>query len=83
MLVENIQEDLNPFIRNLLKRPIVRRDNKSFLTYKGTLIEYNENFKLYLITKYPEPNFHGTITKNVVLVDFSITEERLQEQLIE
>lgn len=82
LLIKNINESLNPLLRSLLKRRIFSRDNKLYARVGKLHVEYHPNFKLYLTTKIPKPNISVEVAKNVVIIDCSITESMLQEQLL-
>lgn len=44
-------------------------------------IRYNENFKFYMTTKLPNPRYKPEVTTKVLLVNFTVKEKGLEEQL--
>lgn len=79
--IENVQETLDPLLLPLL--------NKNFTKQQGTLIvKFGENFKtidqkftLYMSTTVPNPNFPPETSTKVNVINFTITQESLSEQL--
>lgn len=45
-------------------------------------IEYNDKFKLYMLTNLPSPHFTPEVLTKVVLLNFSITHEAAKDQLL-
>jgi len=45
-------------------------------------IVYNTDFKFYMTTKLPNPHYLPEITIKVTLINFTVTEAGLEEQLL-
>jgi dynein heavy chain len=45
-------------------------------------IEYDKNFKLFLSTKLANPNFLPDVFIRVTVVNFTVTDQGLEEQLL-
>lgn len=46
-------------------------------------VEYNNDFRLYLITNLPNPTYGPKIFSNAIVVNFTVTEVALENQLLE
>lgn len=46
------------------------------------LIEYNDDFRLYITTNLPHPNYTSEIASKITLIDFTLTEEGVQQKLL-
>lgn len=47
------------------------------------VIEYNKEFKLYLTTKLPNPHYLPRLSTKITLINLSITESGLADQLLD
>ena len=47
-----------------------------------TAVEYNKTFKLYITTKLSNPHYMPELSVNVTLLNFMITKEGLDDQLL-
>ena len=47
------------------------------LTIAGNTIDYNPNFKLFLLTSLPNPHYTPSILTKINLINFTITPEAL------
>jgi dynein heavy chain len=43
---------------------------------------YNENFRMYITTKMPNPRYKAEISTKVTLVNFTVKQKGLEEQLV-
>ena len=48
----------------------------------GDPIDYDMNFKLYLVTKLINPHFRPEIAAQCTIINFIVTESGLEEQLL-
>ena len=55
---------------------------QTFVNINKNQIEVNENFKLYIITQLPKPHYLPEICVALTLVNFTVTEEGLQDQML-
>ena len=55
---------------------------QTFVNINKNQIEVNENFKLYIITQLPKPHYLPEICVVLTLVNFTVTEEGLQDQML-
>ncbi|OHT02067.1 Dynein heavy chain family protein [Tritrichomonas foetus] len=67
--------------------PIIRKD----FVYSGARpslkvgdreIDYNESFRLFLVTRDPSPQLHPTAASHVTIVNFSVTRSGLESMLL-
>lgn len=83
VLIQNLDEEVDPALEPIL--------NKSLKAVAGRLmlcigadheIKYDPNFRLYMSTKLPNPKYKAEISTKVTLINFTVKEEGLEEQLI-
>ncbi len=81
-LLEDVTEDLDPSLKPILMRDTTIRGGHHVIKLGDTEIEYNQNFRLYLTTAMGNPHFLPAVCINVTIINFTVTFEGLQEQLL-
>ena len=82
VLLENINEELDPSLEPLLQKQIFKQGGINCIRLGDTTIEYSENFRFYITTKLRNPHYLPEISVKVTLLNFMITPEGLQDQLL-
>ena len=80
--VHDIGEELDFELDNLLRKSFSKvGDVRRVKIVKD--VKYNPNFKLYLTTKLSNPHFSPEIYTKVTIVNFALTEQALEDQLLD
>lgn len=82
LMIEEIRDKIDPLLDPLLL--------KQYFIYEGTKVvkigeiprPYDDNFYLYLFSSSSNPHFSPETSTKTVILNFSITEEALAEQLL-
>lgn len=82
VIMENVQEDMDPAIEPLLQKQIVVKGNSMTLKIGDSIIEYDKNFRFYLTTKLRNPHYLPEVSTKVTLINMMITFEGLSDQLL-
>ncbi|KAF8279355.1 putative dynein heavy chain [Trypanosoma cruzi] len=82
VLLENLEETVDPVLENVLLKRLTREGNVT-VVHLGEPVEWNENFRLYMTTNLPRPHYLPEVSTKVTLVNFMITQEGLQDQLLQ
>ncbi|XP_063958044.1 dynein axonemal heavy chain 6-like isoform X2 [Lytechinus pictus] len=82
VLLENVTEVLDPSLKPILLKEFVRRGAQDVIKLGDTEIEYNHNFRLYMTTSMANPHFLPAVCIRVTLINFTVTFEGLQDQLL-
>ena len=82
VLITNVGLKLDPFIDPILSREILIVDGQKKVTLGGDTITYNDNFRLTISTKYPNPQYSPEVCSQVTLINFTTTEEGLTDLLL-
>ncbi|XP_073386521.1 uncharacterized protein [Physcomitrium patens] len=82
LLLENILEELDPALEPVLKKTIFRAGSSWQIQLGDSVIEYNQKFKFYMTTKLRNPHYFPEVAVKVTLLNFMITPEGLQDQLL-
>ncbi|XP_053163841.1 dynein axonemal heavy chain 14 isoform X5 [Hemicordylus capensis] len=82
VLLQDVTETLDPNMKPILRKEIYKRAGQEFIRIGGSEIEYNHNFRLYMTTRNANPHFLPAICNIVTMINFTITFQGLQDQLL-
>lgn len=82
LLIEDIQEDLDPLLEPVLLKSIFKKNSVDYINLGDQVIEYGKGFKLYITTRLRNPNYLPEISVKVKLINFVITQMGLEDQLL-
>jgi dynein heavy chain len=82
VLLENVKEELDPILDPVLQKSIFKSGGSNCIRLGDAVIEYAENFRLYITTKLSNPHYLPETSVKVSLLNFMITKEGLEDQLL-
>ena len=83
VLIEDIEEQLNPGIDPILSRQEYVGDGGIKQIKLGdSVVDYDDHFKLYMTTKLPNPHYPPEVCIKVTIINFTVTTQGLEEQLL-
>ena len=83
MLIENIQEELDPILEPVLEKRIVRKGKQAMIVLSdGKEVDYDDNFTLICTTRLPNPHYSPELSAKVTVIDFTVTMVGLEDQLL-
>ena len=83
VLLESVGEELEATIDPIMSRSIIQRSSGAKIIKIGSdEVAYNDNFRLFLQTKLTNPHYRPEIAAQTSLVNFIVTEEGLEDQLL-
>ncbi|KAK9815239.1 hypothetical protein WJX72_000483 [[Myrmecia] bisecta] len=82
LLIEDMGESIDPALQPLLQKQLFKQGNRTLIRLGGSDIDYDPNFKLYMISKLPNPHYLPEVCITVTLIDFTVTIQGLEEQLL-
>ncbi|XP_053977121.1 dynein axonemal heavy chain 2 [Hylaeus volcanicus] len=82
VLLENIGETVDPTLNPILERALVKLGNQVMIKFNEKMITYNDNFRLFITTKLPNPHYAPEISTKTTLCNFAIKEQGLEDQLL-
>uniref|UniRef100_A0A663MAG9 Dynein axonemal heavy chain 12 n=1 Tax=Athene cunicularia TaxID=194338 RepID=A0A663MAG9_ATHCN len=82
LLLENVGEELDPSLEPLLLRQTFKQGGMECIRLGETTIEYSSDFKFFITTKLRNPHYMPEIATKVSLINFMITPEGLEDQLL-
>ncbi|XP_053147136.1 dynein axonemal heavy chain 12 isoform X3 [Hemicordylus capensis] len=82
LLLENVGEEIDPSLEPLLLKQTFKQGGMDCIRLGETIIEYSFDFKFYITTKLRNPHYLPEIATKVSLLNFMITPEGLEDQLL-
>ena len=82
VLIEDVLEEIDPSLDNILQKAIFENDGLPTIHFGGKDITYNDDFKLFLTSKLPNPHYLPETCIKLTIINFTVTFEGLEEQLL-
>merc|ERR1719171_2892288 len=82
VLCENVLEALDPALEPLLVKQTFKQGGVECIRLGDATIEYSKEFKFYITTKLRNPHYLPELQVRITLLNFMITPEGLQDQLL-
>ncbi|XP_043080221.1 dynein axonemal heavy chain 12 [Puntigrus tetrazona] len=82
LLLENVGEELDPSLEPLLLKQIFKQGGVDSIRLGESVIEYSSDFRFYITTKLRNPHYLPELATKVCLLNFMITPEGLEDQLL-
>jgi dynein heavy chain len=82
LIIEDIGENLEAAIDPILLRQTFIKGAQKYIRLADSDIEYHDSFRLFLLTKYPNPHYLPEQQIKVCLINFTVTTSGLEEQLL-
>ncbi|OWK63542.1 Dynein heavy chain 7, axonemal [Lonchura striata] len=82
LLLENVGEELDPSLEPLLLKQTFKQGGVECIRLGESTIEYSSDFKFFITTKLRNPHYMPELATKVLLLNFMITPEGLEDQLL-
>ena len=83
MLLENLPEHIDATLWPVITRATVKRGRRRVLVLGDRELDWNKDFRLYLHTKLSNPHYPPEVQAETTLINFTVTPEGLEEQLLD
>ncbi|KAF6202116.1 hypothetical protein GE061_004514 [Apolygus lucorum] len=80
VLMENIEESLDPVLDTLLGRNLIKKGKAIKIGDKE--VEFHQDFRLILHTKLANPHYKPEMQAQTTLINFTVTRDGLEDQLL-
>ena len=82
LMVLAVENELDPMFDPILNKEFVKRGNKFLVNLSDRMVDVDINFGLYFISRLPNPSFSPELQAKTCVVDFTVTQLGLEEQLL-
>ena len=78
MLLQNVQEELDPSLGPILNKSLIKKGNRVIIKLGDKEVDFNPDFKFYITTKLSNPHYTPEISTKTVIVNFAVKEQGKQ-----
>ncbi len=82
ILIENLGESIEATLYPVIQRAVIHRGRKVYLKLGDSEVEFHPDFRLFLHTKLSNPHYPPEIQAETTLINFTVTEKGLEDQLL-
>jgi len=82
VLLEDIGETLDASLETVLTQAVYQQQGRRVIKVGEQVVEWNPAFRLYLTTKLPNPHYLPEVCIKVTLINFTVTQSGLEDQLL-
>ena len=82
LIIVGVEDEIDPMFDPVLEKRIIKKGKRKFINVSDKLMDYDENFTMYFITRLPNPMFSPELQAKTTLIDFTVTQKGLEEQLL-
>ncbi|XP_077326811.1 dynein axonemal heavy chain 2 [Lithobates pipiens] len=82
VLLQNVQEDLDPSLAPILNKSVAKVGGKLQIRLGDKDVMYNPEFRFYVTTKLSNPHYTPEISSQTTIVNFAVKEQGLEAQLL-
>jgi dynein heavy chain len=82
VLLENLHEQIDATLNPIIARNTFKRGKDRILKFSGKDLVLHENFRLFMHTKLANPHYPPEIQAETTLINFTVTEDGLGDQLL-
>merc|ERR1711871_43295 len=81
-IVLGVENEIDPMFDPVLEKEYVQKGRRYIITVSDKQMDYDMNFMAYFITRLPNPSFSPELQAKTTVVDFTVTQKGLEEQLL-
>lgn len=82
VLIENIENSIDAVIQPVYARAIVKKGKSRYIKMGDKELSLSPSFNLFLHTKLANPHYPPEIQAECTLINFTVTESGLEDQLL-
>eukprot|EP00814_Leptocylindrus_danicus_P009510 CAMPEP_0116004988 /NCGR_PEP_ID=MMETSP0321-20121206/911_1 /TAXON_ID=163516 /ORGANISM="Leptocylindrus danicus var. danicus, Strain B650" /LENGTH=4605 /DNA_ID=CAMNT_0003473357 /DNA_START=128 /DNA_END=13942 /DNA_ORIENTATION=- len=82
MVITGVEDEIDPMLDPVMEKQIIRKGKRMFINVSDKLMDYDDKFMMYFITRLPNPKFSPELQAKTTLIDFTVTQKGLEEQLL-
>lgn len=81
-IVIGVEQELDPLLDPVLEKQFIVRNRRKYVKIADGEVEVHDDFRMYFITRLPNPHFSPELQAKTTVVDFTVTMKGLEDQLL-
>ena len=81
-IIASVEGDLDPMLSPVLEKQVIQKAKNKYISLGDKLCAFSDSFTMYLVTRLPNPRFVPEDQARTNMVDFTVTRDGLEEQLL-
>ena len=81
-MIENMGDSIDAILMPIIARSFIKKGKNKILKFAGKDLTLDANFKLFLQTKLSNPHYPPEVQAEATLINFTVTEDGLGDQLL-
>ena len=82
LLLQDLTEQMEPALEPVLQKAVFKNGARRLIRLGDSDVDYDDQFKLYMTTKMPNPHYLPEICIKVTIINFTVTMQGLTDQLL-
>jgi dynein heavy chain len=82
LIIVGVEEEIDPMLDPVLEKQLITKGKRKFVSVSDKVMDYDMKFMMYFITRLPNPSFSPELQAKTNVVDFTVTQKGLEEQLL-
>ena len=82
VLIENMEDSIDAVIQPVYSRAVIRKGKTKYIKMGDNELVLHPDFNLFLHTKLSNPHYPPEIQAECTLINFTVTESGLEDQLL-
>ncbi|VDO09331.1 unnamed protein product [Rodentolepis nana] len=82
VLMENVGEEIDPVLDPIILKQTLTQQGITVIKIGDNIIPYHQDFRFYLTTKLPNPQYSPEISARLAVVNFTLAPKGLEDQLL-
>ena len=82
LIIVGVEEELDPLLDPVLEKAYVTRGRRRYVRVADAEVEVVDGFALYMVSRLANPHFSPELQAKTMVVDFTVTQKGLEEQLL-
>jgi len=82
LVVAGVEQDIDPLLDPVLEKQVITKGRRKYINIADKMVELHDDFRMFFITRLPNPHFSPELQAKTTVVDFTVTMKGLEEQLL-